>query len=179
MHGEKNAAVTRRLDGFVRPRTGARVSLIPMCELAKRRQRGNGCQPNERSGLMQFFAYPCSQESPLPNPLRRGDAFDCLDLFGLQANRHDGYWIAFKEAVGNFFQLIFEIREIMCIPKLRQLFKRIRVGNPWWVHRFFHWLNRRCSFCVIGRAVTGKPLPSGNWMMTQNRYRPASVCPKT
>jgi len=27
----------------------------------------------------------------------------------------------------------------------------------------------------MGRAVTGYPLPSGNWITTQNKYRPASV----
>ena len=38
---------------------------------------------------------------------------------------------------------------------------------------------RRISLAVIGRALIGYPLPSGNRITMQNRYRPAAVCPNT
>ena len=80
-------------------------------------------------------------------------------------------------SAGTYIRL--EIRQVVRIPKPCQLGNRIGVGNLWSIHRFFHWLNRRCSCRVMGRAVTGKPLPSGNWITTQKRYRPAAVWPRT
>ena len=57
--------------------------------------------------------------------------------------------------------------DVVGVPKSGQFCDRVCLWDP--AHRFFACLNRRISFLVIGRAVTGYPLPSGNSITTQNR----------
>lgn len=54
---------------------------------ANRRQPGDHCELNERSGMVKLFEDPFPNQGRVPNPFGLGDAPNGLDFFGMQTNR--------------------------------------------------------------------------------------------
>ena len=67
----------------------------------------------------------------------------------------------------DLLEFVLELGQIMRVPEACEFRYGVRL---WYLaHGVFDLLNRLRSLSVMGRAVTGYPLPSGNWITTQKR----------
>ena len=132
-----------------------------------------------RTAGVEFLYHPAAQQGGFAHAFGFGNLLDRFGLMRTQVNRNRGTRRALKDRIADFFQLVLELRQVMAVPESSEFLNRISRRDLMSFHCFFHRLNCRFSFSVIARAVTGKPFPLGNWITTQNRCRPDSVCPRT
>lgn len=86
--------------------------------------------------MRNLFKNPFPDQLVRANPLGFGDHFHRFNLFGLQVDLHHS--CALKDWLGDLFQLVFKIGEIVGVSEPSQFLNRISLGDPWAVHRFLH-----------------------------------------
>jgi len=115
---------------------------------------------------MQSFENPFADNRSFADALGLGDA---LYLLNVPPGKVDAQRCALgprKNSLAHFLQGRLELRQVVSVPELSQFLNRVGVGQFLLPQDFFYLLYRLFSFRVIGRAVTGSPLPPGNWITT-------------
>src|SRR5436190_23384864 len=118
---------------------------------------------------MELFLDPLVEEVPFRKPAQRGDPSNGVAL-GLRERYGHGL-APTCEGRRHLDELALVLGNIVGVPECRQFRDGIGLRQGIVHLALFHSVYRRSSCSLIGRAVTGYALPSGNWMTMHSSIR--------